>query len=382
MEYMGGVLMRAFGIPCPDGIVLDVSDNFAAREFALAALSFPCVLKAQVEAGGRGKAGGVQTASSLAEARMKLDQIFGLTIKNLPVKKVYIVPKVEIAHELYLSVMLDRDRRCPVLIFSRFGGMDIEQVAVRNPGDVQKIEIDPLIGLQPYHVAYVASKTGLEPELLKPLQDVAARLYRMFCERDTMLVEINPLVKTGQGGLMALDAKVVVDDSALTRQPEVGAFRSSLDEDLLTVEARACRFLYIPLEPDGRVAVMSNGSGMIMSCMDLISKQSVKVGAALDLGGGATSDRVAEGIRIVFKNPEISVLFINIFGGITRCDEIAGGIAAALEKLPSSVALIVRMEGTNKEKGLEILDRFRSAVTVVDNIREGVAATVEKAGKV
>ena len=181
---------------------------------------------------------------------------------------------------------------------------------------------------------------------------------------------------------MALDAKVVVDDSALTRQPEVGAFRSSLDEDLLTVEARACRFLYIPLEPDGRVAVMSNGSGMIMSCMDLISKQSVKVGAALDLGGGATSDRVAEGIRIVFKNPEISVLFINIFGGITRCDEIAGGIAAALEKLPSSVALIVRMEGTNKEKGLEILDRFRSAVTVVDNIREGVAATVEKAGKV
>jgi succinyl-CoA synthetase beta subunit len=224
----------------------------------------------------------------------------------------------------------------------------------------------------------VASKSGLDSELLKPLQALAAQLYKMFCEKDAMLAEINPLVKTAQGELMALDAKVVVDDSALARNPDVAAFREALDEEPLVVEARRFRFLYIPIEDGGNVAVMSNGSGMIMSCIDLLSKESAKVGTALDLGGGATSDRVAEGIRILFENPCISVLFINIFGGITRCDEIAGGIIAAAGKLAPSCKLVVRMEGTNKEKGLEILKQVSGVVTVVDNIREGVAATIER----
>jgi succinyl-CoA synthetase beta subunit len=378
MEYMGGALMQQYGISCSAGVVLDVKDDEATREKMLARMTFPCVLKAQVEAGGRGKAGGIQVVDSVQEARQKLTTLFNLTIKNLPVRKVYAVPKTEMAHEFYLSVMLDRDRRCPVLIFSRFGGVDIEAVAARNPADVQNIAIDPRTGLQPYHVTYVASKAGLEPELLKPLQALSAKLYQLFCEKDAMLAEINPLVKTAQGELMALDAKVVVDDSALARNPDVATFREALDEEPLVVEARRFRFLYIPIEDGGNVAVMSNGSGMIMSCIDLLSKQSAKVGTALDLGGGATADRVAEGIRILFENPCISVLFINIFGGITRCDEIAGGITVDAEKLAPSCKLVVRMEGTNKEKGLEILKQVSGVVTVVDNIREGVAATIER----
>jgi succinyl-CoA synthetase beta subunit len=193
-----------------------------------------------------------------------------------------------------------------------------------------------------------------------------------------MLAEINPLVVTGGQALAALDAKVVVDDSALPRQEQVRAFRDALDEEPLVVEARQYRFLYIPIEVGGSVAVMSNGSGMIMSCIDLLSKREAKVGAALDLGGGATADRVSEGIRIIFRNPEISVLFINIFGGITRCDEIAAGIVAALGKLGSRSRLVVRMEGTNKEQGLEILRTAGGAVSVVDNIREGVSETAER----
>jgi succinyl-CoA synthetase beta subunit len=194
----------------------------------------------------------------------------------------------------------------------------------------------------------------------------------MFCEYDGMLVEINPLVISQDNLLVALDGKVSVDDSALMRQPDILAFRDSLAEDELVLEARKFRFLYIPCDPDGTVAVMSNGSGMIMSCIDLITQKGMKVGAALDLGGGATADRIQEAIRIVLSNSNIRALFINIFGGITRCDEVAQGVKLAIEKLSTEKILLVRFEGTNKEKGTAILRSIEGNVVQVDGLREGV----------
>jgi succinyl-CoA synthetase beta subunit len=378
MEYMGARLLQEAGIACPPGTVLRRGGDPAEMKAALEAMDYPCMLKAQVQTGGRGKAGGILQADSAAQAGEQLDRLFDMTIGHYPVQTVYAAPRVDIAQEFYLGVALDRDRRCPVLIFSRSGGVDIEEAAARDPASVQKVEIDPLAGLQRFHVTHVASRTGLDPALWAPLGEVAGRLYGLFRARDALLVEINPLVRTAEGGLMALDAKVVVDDSALPRQEAVRAFREELDEDPLTLEARRYRLLYIPIEKGGRAAVMSNGSGMIMSCIDLLSRRSTRVGAALDLGGGATSDRVAEGIGVVFRNPDIAVLFINIFGGITRCDEIAGGIAGALERLDGSRELVVRMEGTNREEGLEILRRCADRVALVDNIREGVEATAKR----
>lgn len=380
LEYMGAQLLREGGVPCPEGVVLSAGDDRETKDAALRGRPYPCVLKAQVETGGRGKAGGIRTAESPEQALTELDELFALTINDLPVRHVYAVPKIDIREEWYLSFLLDRDRRCPLLIFSPHGGMDIETIAAEHPNAVARVEIDPLLGLQPWHVASAAASTGLDTAHIKPLTRLATALYTLFSQRDAMLVEINPLVLTGEGELMALDAKVTVDDSALARQDTVRAFRDALDEEPLVLEARSYRFLYIPIEEGGQAAVMSNGSGMIMSCIDLLSKDSVAVGAALDLGGGATADRVEKAVLITFKNSDIRVLFINIFGGITRCDEIAGGIIGALKALDASSALVVRMEGTNKEKGLEMLERVKDRVTRVDNIREGVAAVKERMG--
>lgn len=376
MEYMGRELWYAYGIPCLQGTVLDRQDDQAAVLNSLMNMGYPCMLKAQVETGGRGKAGGIRTADSPEQALSEVRELFDLTIKGFPVRKVYAVQRAEITDEWYLSILLDRDKRCPVLIFSPHGGMDIEEAAAQHPEDIVRLEIDPMIGFRADDFDGAAVPAALKP----PLRELAANLYRLFREKDALLVEINPLGVTPEGGLTALDAKVVIDDSALDRQEDIRVFRDSLDEDPLVVEARKCRFLYIPIEAGGRVAVMSNGSGMIMSCIDLLSKESVSVGAVLDLGGGATTDRVTEGIGIVFKNPDIRVLFVNIFGGITRCDEIAGGIIGALKHLDPACTLVARMEGTHKEEGLAMLEPAGDRVVQVDNIREGVAAVKERMG--
>jgi succinyl-CoA synthetase beta subunit len=369
MEYKAKELFDKYGIPVKKGIVIDDLDGLTSKS---SALTFPLVVKAQVQIGGRGKAGGIKFAENADELLEACQSILGMDIKGHIVKKLMIVEKAEVGRELYLSIMLDRLSKGPMLIFSAQGGMDIEEIARKTPEKVLKVSIDPYIGIQDYVIRYLFSKSGLDDSLFEQMFDAVKKLYKLFREYDCMLTEINPLVITAQNKIFALDGKVSVDDNALIRQPDILAFRNSLTENKLVLEARKFNFLYIPCEEDGNIAVMSNGSGMIMSCIDLISKEGLKVGVGFDLGGGATSERIAEAVRIVLYNKKIKALFITIFGGITRCDEVAAGLKIAMEKQVEDKFLVVRVEGTNKEKGLEIISSINGQIISVDGIREGV----------
>ena len=369
MEYKAHELFKESGVPSAKGAVCDSPDG---AESLIGGLSFPVCIKAQVQVGGRGKAGGIKFADSVKAAKEAAAAVLGMDIKGHIVEKVMIVEKVEIEKELYLSIMLDRLTKCPMIIFSRLGGVDIEETAKNTPDEVVKIAVDPLIGIKDYTVRYLINKAGADMEIFGQLFDFLRKLYSMFLKYDCTLAEINPLVITMDGELKALDGKVSVDDNALSRQPEILEFRNSLKEDELVVKARENRFLYVPCEPDGNIAVMSNGSGMVMSCMDLISKKGMKVGVAFDLGGGATADRIAKAVEIVLSNKKIDTLFISIFGGITRCDEVAGGVKIAMESQTEEKTVIVRIEGTNKEKGIEIINTVKGNVVSVDSIVEGV----------
>jgi succinyl-CoA synthetase beta subunit len=369
MEYKAKEIFGQYSIPKMKGFVFDDIDGIKDN---LNDLVFPLVVKAQVQVGGRGKAGGIKFAESTDSIQAVCKQIFGMNIKGHIVKKLLIEEKAVVGKECYLSIMLDRLSKCPMIIFSTCGGVDIEETAKKTPEKIIKVEIDPLIGISDYLTRYIISKSKLEEGLFNQLHDILKKLYRVFCEKDCLLTEINPLVITCDGKIVALDGKVSVDDSALSRQADILAFRDSLLEDELVLEARKFRFLYIPCEQDGNIGVMSNGSGMIMSCIDLISKKGMKVGAALDLGGGATAERIAEAVRIILSNSDIKALLISIFGGITRCDEVAEGVKQALEKQKLEKFVVIKVEGTNKEKGVEIIKNIKGNIISVDSIMDGV----------
>ncbi len=370
MEYKVRELFARYGIPARSGVVIDNLDRLAEK---VQNLRFPLVVKAQVPVGGRGKAGGIRFAADPDELQAASREILGMTIKGHLVQKLMIVEKAEIQTEWYLSILLDRQTKGPMIIFSPIGGMDIEETARQHPEQVIKTAVDPLIGIKDYIPRYLLSRSHLADQCLPALGGLLNRLYQLFLAADCTLVEINPLAVLADGELLALDGKITVDDSALFRQPDILAYRDSLPDDASVLEARRLNFLYIPCEPTGNIAVISNGSGMIMSTMDLISKQGLQVGAALDLGGGATADRIAAAIRIILANPRIEAIFINIFGGITRCDEVAGGVVLAVQNLAGGKRMIVRFEGTNKARGLEILEPFRNEVAAVDGLAEGVS---------
>jgi len=375
MEYKARELFERYEIPVMKGVVIE---DVSSLQEKTSGLAFPLVVKAQVQTGGRGKAGGVKTADGPGELNEAAGSIMGMNIKGYTVKKLLLVEKAEIEKECYLSITLDRMTKMPMIIFSTSGGVDIEETARITPEKVLKYAVDPLVGVRDYTARYLLSKSGLDMSLLGLFFDLLKKLYGMFCEYDCMLAEINPLAISRDNRLIALDGKVSVDDSALYRQPDILAFRDSLQEEELVLEARKFNFLYIPCDAEGHIAVMSNGSGMIMSCIDLISKQGMKVRAGLDLGGGATADRIKEAIRIVLSNEETKALFINIFGGITRCDEVAGGVKLAVESMPGNKLVIVRFEGTNKEKGLQILSEIKGNVVYVNGLQDGVRELYER----
>ena len=318
-------------------------------------------------------------SDSPEEAAAHAGRLLGSTLRGLKVNKVYIVERAEYSKEWYLSILLDRLSKQPMIIFSDMGGMEIEETAKTDPDKIKKLVIDPMIGVQDYMARYLLSSSGLPMEYTKQLDALLKGLYRCFKEYDCMLTEINPLAVTEDGRLIALDGKVDVDDSALFRLPDVTAWRDELPEEPLVKEARGFNFLYIPVEAGGPVAVCSNGSGMLMSCIDMLTKNGMNVAAALDLGGGATSERIAEALRILFATPGVKAVLINIFGGITRCDEVAGGVKLAMERGSLQGKLIVvRMEGTNKDKAIEILDGLHSDVIRAEGLRESIAALLER----
>lgn len=384
LEYKAKELFDQYGIRTPEGIVIDQlygRDNKSqAREDSdleglnqkLEMLEYPVVVKAQVQVGGRGKAGGVRFADTPEEAREICNQLLYSNLKGLKVNELLVVKKISGINEWYLSITLDRLGKMPMIIFSPQGGVDIEETAVTDPDKIIKIGIDPLIGIEDHIVHYIIDKSGISSIYFDEINDVLKKLYSLFMDTDCLLAEINPLIVTEDHQIIAADGKVDVDDSALYRQPNILAFREKLQENELIIDARKFRLLYIPIEDDGDIAVMSNGSGMIMSCIDLISKASMKVGTALDLGGGCTADRIYEGIRIILSDPKIKTLFISIFGGITRCDEVANGVGKAVKHLTDVKSIVIRIEGTNKEEGLKILGDIQGDIVSVDSIREGI----------
>ena len=369
MEYKVRELYRQAGIPANRGVVVV---DLESLDSAVAQLSFPMVIKAQVQTGGRGKAGGIRFAENNAELHRETTRILGMDIRGHRVDRLFIAEKAEILDECYLGLVLDRLSKRPMILFSRAGGVDIEETARENPDQVIRLPFDPLVGFQDYLPRYLASKSGLDAAYLPAFTDLVNKMAALFIARDCTLLEINPLGLQADGALIAIDGKATIDDSALFRHPDLLAYRDTLTEDPFVLEARRFDFLYIPCEKDGDIAVMSNGSGMIMSCIDLISQAGFSVVAALDLGGGATSGRIVEAIRIVLGHPQVNTLFINIFGGITRCDEVAGGIRQAMEKQTADKQVIVRLEGTNKEQGLQVLAASHGDIQVVESIAGGV----------
>lgn len=378
MEYQAQALFRRFGLPVQPGCVVDRPEDVAPA-LAREGISGPLVVKAQVQIGGRGKAGGIQFADAPEAAEAQARKLLGSTLRGLKVEKVYIVERAEYQKEWYLSIMLDRLSKQPMIIFSALGGMEIEDTARTDPGRIKKLVVDPMIGVQDYMARYLLSSSGLPVEYTKQLDALLKGLYRCFTEYDCMLAEINPLVVTGDGRLIALDGKIDVDDSALYRLPDVAAWRDEMPEEPLVKEARGFNFLYIPVEAGGPVAVCSNGSGMLMSCIDMLTKNGMRVAAALDLGGGATAERIAEALRILFSTPGVKAVLINIFGGITRCDEVAGGVKLALERgALDGKLIVVRMEGTNKDRAIAILDGLHTGVIRAEGLRESIAALLER----
>ncbi len=372
MEYQARETFEVYGVPVKNGVVIDSLENIEDKIKAKG-LTFPLVVKAQVQVGGRGKAGGIQFADNIEEVKEISSKLLFSDLLGHKVNQLMLVEKAEGNKELYLSIVLDRLKKSPMIIFSAEGGVDIEEIAATRPEAIIQVSIDPGIGVNKYHAQYIVNKSGVKQELVSPLYDVILKLYKMYLDTDSLLVEINPLLACEDNKLIALDGKVDVDDSALYRQAKVLEYRDSIQEEELILDARNYDFLYIPIEEGGNVAVISNGSGMLMSSIDLIVKAGMTVGAVLDLGGGSTSDRIKEAVRIVLSNKDIKYLFINIFGGITRCNEVADGVKIAMEAQPEGKCVIVRLEGTNKDLGVEIINSINYDVVSVDGLREGVA---------
>lgn len=370
MEFKAKEVFDEYDLPVSKGFVVE---NLGQLETDRDDVEYPCMVKAQVQVGGRGKAGGIRAAHNFDELKRTCQDILGMDIKGHLVERVLLAKSVDIASEWYLSITLDRMVKRPIIIFSSVGGVDIEETAAKEPDKIIKIGIDPVIGIRLYHAQYLASKSGIDAKYIGDLYDLLEKLYAAFRGKDCTLCEINPLAVDANGKLVAVDAKVSIDDSALARYPDLVSMRDSLEKDPRILDARKFRFLYIPCDEAGNLAVISNGSGMIMSCIDALSAKGMCVHSVLDLGGGSTADRIKEALRIVLGEDKVKGLFINIFGGITRCDEVAGGVQQFMNEHGTEKLIVVRFEGTNKEQGKAILSKIgKENVVFADGLYQGV----------
>jgi succinyl-CoA synthetase beta subunit len=344
------------------------------------------VVKAQIHAGGRGKGGGVKLARSAEEARQLASKILGMTLVTPQtgpggrlVRRLLIEEGLNIKRELYLSILVDRAVEAPVIMASAAGGMEIEEVAKKDPSAILRETIRPATGLQPYQVRKLAFGLGLGADGAKVLGPFLQSLYRAFVETDASLAEINPLIVTGDGKLIALDAKMNFDDNALYRHAELAALRDLDEEDALEVEASKFKLNYIKL--DGAIGCMVNGAGLAMATMDIIKLSGGSPANFLDVGGGASADQIKSAFKILTSDPEVRTVFINIFGGILRCDVLATGVVAAARELQLKLPIIVRMEGTNVDQGRQILRESKLNFTIAEGMRDGAEKSVRLAAQ-
>jgi len=372
-EYQSKRLFAAHGVPIPTGEVATTPEE--ARRIA-EELGGRVVVKSQVLVGGRGKAGGIKLAQTPAEAEKLAGEILGMEIKGLPVRRVLLDEAADIRHEIYLGIVVDRAARRPVMMASSEGGVEIEEVARTNPDAIKKITIDPFLGLRGYQTMELAKGIGLAAEQRRAFDRIARGLYEAFVAYDASLAEINPLVVTGAGELLAVDGKMVLDDNGLFRHPDLAEMRD-LDEETPTErEAREAGLSYVQLE--GEIGCMVNGAGLAMATMDIAKHFGGAPANFLDIGGGAKAERVATALRLILADPNVKAVLFNIFGGITRCDEVAKGILVAFEEVKPDVPLVARLVGTNEEEGRAVLAasgyELITATTLADAAQKAVAA--------
>jgi len=370
-EYQSKQIFAKNGIPIPKGRVAATATD--ARQIA-EELGGRVVVKAQVLVGGRGKAGGIRLAKSAKEAEEVATQILGMEIKGLPVRKVLVDPAANIEQEIYLGITNDRAARRPVFMASAAGGVEIEEVARTSPEKIIKVHIDPLLGLRDYQARDIAIGIDLPKEYWKQFGDICQGLWRAYMDCDATLAEINPLVILKEKSLMALDGKMLLDDNALFRHPDLAEMRDVDEEASAETEARKYGLSFIKL--DGNIGCMVNGAGLAMTTMDIVKLFGGEPANFLDIGGGAGADKVAAAMRIILSDKNVKAILFNIFGGITRCDEVAKGILAALAEVKPKIPMVVRLVGTNAEEGRKLLAdaHMITAETLADAAKKSVAA--------
>ncbi len=381
-EYQAKELLREYGVPVPAGTLATTP---AEAEAAARALPGVVVVKAQVHAGGRGKAGGIKLAKSAKEAKHVASEILGMTLRSHQtgpegkiVRKVYVEAGSEIESELYLAVVLDRSEEKLAIIASTEGGMDIEEVAARSPEKILTVPIDPNVGLAAYQVREIGFRLGFDMDRIAKLDAFLQALMRLFVELDASLVEINPLVVTQSGDLIALDAKLNFDDNALYRHPEIAKLRDPDEEEAREREAREIDLAYVGL--DGNIGCMVNGAGLAMATLDVISVCGGNPANFLDAGGGADQEKVRDAFKLILRDPKVKAILVNIFGGIVRCDLIAEGVVAAASELGLEVPLVVRLQGNKAAEGRAILAGSGLNITPVETLRDAGEAAVAAAG--
>jgi len=372
-EYQAKQIFAKYGIPLPQGEMATTPDE--AKGIA-EKIGKPVMIKAQVHVGGRGKAGGIKKADNPDQAFEMASQILGMDIKGLIVKKVLVTECKGIASEAYLGVIVDRKSKKPVIMVSAAGGIDIEEVAKETPEKIHKLEIDPIIGLQSFQARNLAYLLYSDRKIANQAIPVILKLYRVFWENDCSLAEINPFITTPEGEVWALDAKINIDDSGLERHPDIASMRDLDAEEKAEIEARQKDLSFVKL--NGNIGCIVNGAGLAMATMDLVKRFGAEPANFLDIGGSSNPDKVVNAMNIILEDPNVKAILFNIFGGITRCDDVANGIVHAIKQLKPKVPIVVRLTGTNEDKARKILEEIH--LTATSSMEEVVKRAIELSG--
>jgi succinyl-CoA synthetase beta subunit len=375
LEYQGKQLLGRHGNPVPAGIVAGSTDDAVA---AANVIGYPCAIKAQVQIGGRGKLGGIKIAANEAEAREHAEAIIGMDIRGLRVHEVWIEGASEIASEYYASIVFDRSAKAPLVMLSTRGGMDIEQVAEETPEAIATLHVDPLLGFQAFHGRRLAYEAGVDGDVVRKVAGFLGSLYATFVAEEAMLVEVNPLVITPQREVVALDAKVTLDDNALYRHADNAELRDLSAEDPQERMAKERHLTFVKL--DGDIGILGNGAGLVMSTLDVVAQHGGAPANFLDAGGGAKAEAITAAVEVILSNPKVKAVLFNIFGGITRCDEVARGLIEAFDQIKPQVPFVVRLDGTNGVEGRALLEEAKLPnVHAAATMDEAAASVVELA---
>jgi succinyl-CoA synthetase beta subunit len=350
LEYQGKQLFRKHGVPVPEGAH---ADSVPGAVEAAEQVGFPVVIKAQVQIGGRGKAGGIKLANDPGEAERHAEAILGMDIRGFTVHELYVEKASSIAEEYYAAIVFDRSAKKPMAMLSRMGGMDVEEVAERDPEAMKMLHVDPLIGFQHFHGRRLAFEADIAADLVRPVGTMLGKLYDVFESEDATLVEVNPLLVTSEREVVALDAKVTVDGNALYRHPDLAELRDVSAEDAQERMAKERGLTYVKL--DGNVGILGNGAGLVMSTLDVVAQAGGRPANFLDAGGGSKAEAITSAVEVILSDEKVSAVLFNIFGGITRCDEVARGLIEAFRQVEPKVPFVVRLDGTNDEEGRRLL---------------------------